>query len=187
MQKLLFILGELSDDDIDWIIQSSCREEVETGRVLIEKGSPLDKLYVLIDGTVKVSVDHQVLATLHPGEIFGEMSFLDSRAPSATVTAAEPCVVLSLLRRDLSDRLHRDIQFAASFYRALAMFLSDRLRAADSRIGYGSSYSYEQTLDEITNPEVLSNYHLAKTRYDWFLNRLRGMTQDFTLELPANF
>ena len=68
MQKLLFILGELSDDDIDWIIQSSCREEVETGTVLIEKGSPLDKLYILIDGTVKVSVDHQVLATLHPGE-----------------------------------------------------------------------------------------------------------------------
>ncbi|MFZ9736825.1 MAG: cyclic nucleotide-binding domain-containing protein [Prochlorotrichaceae cyanobacterium] len=187
MQKLLFILGELSDDDIDWMIQTSCREEVETGAVLIREGSPLDKLYVLLDGTVKVSVDQQILATLHPGEIFGEMSFLDSRSPSATVTAAEPCVVLSLLRNDLSDRLQRDIHFSASFYRSLAMFLSDRLRAADSLLGYGNSYSYEQTLDEITSPEVLSNYHLAKTRYDWFLNRLRGMTQDFSMDIPANF
>jgi hypothetical protein len=95
--------------------------------------------------------------------------------------------VLSLFRKDLSERLHRDIHFAASFYRALAMFLSDRLRAADARISHGITYSYEQTLDAITNPEVLSNYHLAKTRYDWFLNRLRGTHQDFTLELPVNF
>ena len=66
------------------------------------------------------------------------------------------------------------------------MFLSDRLRIADSRLGYGATHSYEQTLNEITNPELLSNYHLAKTRYDWFLNRLRGI-QDFAMELPVNF
>ncbi len=187
MQKLLFILGELSDDDVDWIVETSERETIEPGTVLIEENQPLDKLYILLDGTAEVLVDQKPIANLYPGEIFGEMSFLDSRSPSATVRAAENCVVLSLLRTDLSDRLRRDINFSANFYRALAMFLSDRLRAADSRLGYGVSRSYEQTLDEITNPDVLSNYHLAKTRYDWFLSRLRGEQENFAIELPANF
>ncbi|MFZ4667175.1 MAG: cyclic nucleotide-binding domain-containing protein [Prochlorotrichaceae cyanobacterium] len=186
MQKLLFILGELSDDDVDWLIQTSAREEIKTGTKLIEEGTRLDKLYILLDGVAEVSVEQNPIATLYPGEIFGEMSFIDSRASSATVIATENCIVLSILRQNLTARLRQDISFAANFYRAIAMFLSDRLRIADSRLGYGTTHSYEQTLDEITNPELLSNYHLAKTRYDWFLNRLRGI-QDFVMELPVNF
>ncbi len=186
MQKLLFILGELSDDDVDWLIQSSAREEIKVGTRLIEEGTLLDKLYILLDGVAEVSVEQKTIATLYPGEIFGEMSFVDSRPSSATVIATQPCIVLSILRKDLTERLRQDIHFSANFYRAIAMFLSDRLRIADSRLGYGATHSYEQTLNEITNPELLSNYHLAKTRYDWFLNRLRGI-QDFAMELPVNF
>jgi hypothetical protein len=37
MKKVFFLLGELDDDDIDWMVSSGRREEVEAGTVLIQK------------------------------------------------------------------------------------------------------------------------------------------------------
>jgi hypothetical protein len=39
MKKVLFILGELDDDDIDWVLETAVRQEVVAGTVLIHEGS----------------------------------------------------------------------------------------------------------------------------------------------------
>ena len=202
MQQLMFILGELSDDDVDWILETSEREEIPSGQILIERGNLVERLYLLLEGQLRVTLEGKPIALLNSGEIFGEMSFINSRLASATVETVETvnrCVVLSIPHEALRQKLHQDVRFEANFYRALAMFLAERLQLADRQLGsqqLGSQQlggvASQDPLDPAIPPEGiqaerLESYDLAKTRYDWLLSRLRGDVENFTMESLANF
>jgi CRP-like cAMP-binding protein len=125
MKKVFFLLGELDDDDIDWMISTGHREEVVAGTVLIQEGQAIDTLHILLEGTLSVSVaalEGKTIARLTSGAVVGEMSFADARPPSATVQAVENSLVLSIRRADLIDKLQKDEGFASRFYRAIAIF-----------------------------------------------------------------
>ena len=70
---------------------------------MVRQGEPINDVYVLLDGRLSVRSKAPPvgeLAQLSSGEVVGEMSFLDSRPPSATVTAIEKSYVLVIpLRR----------------------------------------------------------------------------------------
>ncbi|MBW4491405.1 MAG: cyclic nucleotide-binding domain-containing protein [Trichocoleus desertorum ATA4-8-CV12] len=180
MKKVLFILGELSDDDIDWMIAISAQERVPAGTILIQEGQLIDALYIVIDGTLTVSVaalgDREV-AQLSSGEVVGEMSFVDERPPSATVAAAVDSLVMTIPREELVTKLQQDVGFASRFYRALAIFLSDRLRGTVSRLVSGKEPSAEERTAQENSmaPNIRDNLALGGTRFDWLMRRLRGI------------
>ena len=182
MQKVLFILGELNDDDIDWVIEVGKLKKVAENTVLIQEGQPIDTLYVLLKGKLTVSTiasGGKEIAILASGEIVGEMSFVDSRPPSATVRAIEPSLLLSLPRVDLATKLRQDIGFACRFYRALAVFLSNRLRVTVSQLGYNMTPTIGEDLPENGfSPETTDSIALARTRLDWLMRRLKGLEQE---------
>ena len=178
MRKVLFILSELADSDLDWIVANGEKRNCSAGTVLIEEGQPIEVLYVLLDGHLSVSLaalDGKQVARLSSGEILGELSYLDSRPPTATVTAIDDASVLSIPRSRLSAKLGEDTAFAARFYRALGVFLASRLRHSQQRLGYESG---ENVLDvdheDELDPELLNQVALAGARFDWMLKRLRG-------------
>ncbi|HEY9897739.1 MAG TPA: cyclic nucleotide-binding domain-containing protein [Pantanalinema sp.] len=179
MKKVLFILGELSDSDVDWLVEVGDREAVAPGRVLIKEASAIDHVYVILEGRFGVSVaalSGKEVAQLGCGEIVGEMSLVDQRPPSATVTALEPGLVLSVPRREIERKLAQDMAFSARFHRALTVFLSDRLRSTVSRLGYGQSGPMDQETeyeDEL-DMGVLDKAALAGARFDWLLKRMKG-------------
>ncbi len=178
MRKVLFILSELADADVDWLVQNGAKQTCAPGTVLIREGQPIDVLYILLDGQLSVTLealgDKQV-AVLKSGEVLGELSFLDSRPPSASVTAVGEITVLSIPREKLTAKLAQELAFAARFYRALGVFLSSRLRKTQQRLGYGKDILDDEVQheDEL-DPEVLDNVALAGARFDWMLKRLRG-------------
>jgi bacteriocin-type transport-associated protein len=178
MRKSLLFLGILSDADIDWMSTQGTREKVPGGRVLIHEGGAIEAVYVVVDGALSVSAaatGGREIARLLSGEIVGEMSFVDSRPPSATVTAVEDSVVLTLPRPLLQARLEQ-IDFAARFYRAIAVFLASRLRSTVGRLGYGGADVRDDGRDasDEMDPDVLANVGIAAARFDWMLRRLRG-------------
>jgi CRP-like cAMP-binding protein len=175
MRKALFFLGILSDEDVDWMIATGSRRQVPAGAVLIREGSPIDKIYVVLDGSLRVmagAAAGRVIATLFSGEVVGEMSFVDSRPPSATVIALEESLLLELPREPLSLRLNEP-EFAARFYHALAVFLADRLRTTVGQLGYGPALPVDDADDDI-DPAVLDHVAISGARFDWMLKRLRG-------------
>jgi CRP-like cAMP-binding protein len=140
-------------------------------------------LYVVLDGQLAVSLaalEGKEIARLQSGEILGELSYLDSRPPSASVTAVETSTLLSIPRVRLSAKLEQDTAFAARFYRALGVFLASRLRRSQQRLGYDR----EGILDEATehedelDPELLDQVALAGARFDWLLKRLQEAPGD---------
>lgn len=177
MRKVLYLLGQLSDADIEWLIAKGRKERLPSGTVLIREGQPIDALYILLDGSLEVS--GKALGTDKPvrlgcGEVVGEVSFVDSRPPTATVAAATDSLVLAIPRALLSENLERNSEFAARFYRALAVFLAHRLRDTGRRLGYGKeqALSEDEEYEGELGAEVLDNVHLAGSRFDRVLQRL---------------
>lgn len=178
MKKVLYILGGFEDQDIEWIISNGVKERIASGTVLIEEGKPIEAMYIILDGSFSVTVgkskDQQV-ARLGAGEILGEMSYVDSRPPSATVTAIENAIVIMLYKTDVTEKLRTDVGFSARFYHALAVFLSDRLRSTTSRLGYGESDTLEEDVeyeDEL-DMDLLDNVSMAGARFEQILRRFR--------------
>jgi CRP-like cAMP-binding protein len=178
MKTVLFLLGELDDDDIDWLIATGRRQKIPTGTVLIQEGRPIDNLYIILEGSLSVTTmatQGQEIANLLSGDIVGEMSFVDTRPPSATVTAKGSALVLVVSRAQLAEKLHLDVGFSARFYRALAISLSTRLRTTVqqfNRRDHQDSSDFELPVHELT-PDAKANFALAKTRLDWLLRRLK--------------
>jgi CRP/FNR family cyclic AMP-dependent transcriptional regulator len=173
MRKVLFLLGQLSDSDVEWLIENGSKQHVPAGATLIERGGAIDKVYVLLHGTLEVQLGDKPIL-LYSGEVVGEISLLDSRPPTTDVSAATDCIVLALPRDRILAKLDEDVPFASRFYHALAVFLAYRMRNTYQRLGYGKGLpmdEQEQYEDELS-PEILDNVHLAGARFDRVLQRL---------------
>jgi CRP-like cAMP-binding protein len=171
MRKVLYLLGQLSDTDLEWLIAAGTRERVRAGTILIEQGKPVNTLYIVLDGTLGVSIGGgRQPIRLGCGELVGEISFVDSRPPSATVTVLEDAVVLALSRRELAAKLEADPAFAARFYRFLGIFLAHRLRDLERQVARGAAGAEEDEID----PLVLDQVHMAGSRFERVLQQLLG-------------
>jgi len=177
MRKVLFLFGQLSDEDVEWMLDHGSRRSVPAGAVLIRQGVPIDAIFILLEGKLSVWLagrTEREIARLNAGEIVGEMSFLDARPPSATVKGLEEATVFAIPRTALAAKLAADLGFAARFYRALAIFLSTTVRERHRSLGYGADVvTDEGTEDEDElNPAVLDTVYLAGERFDRMVKRV---------------
>lgn len=82
--------------------------EAEPGTALIRQGTPGQGLFVILRGEVSVTRTEDgnevPLATLSPGDVFGEISLLGNEPTTASVTATQASTVL-LLGRDYFQKL----------------------------------------------------------------------------------
>ena len=172
MKNVLFILGQLTDLDADWLAQAGRKVRLAPGQTVIAEGRAVDAISIVLDGELAVSVEaaRLHLGSLGPGEIVGEMSFIDAAPPSATVKAATECEVLHVPREALSAKLKSDVAFAARFYLAMAMMLSDRLRTANARNGAPRAAGALE--DDELDANFLDSVSIAGDRFGRMLKRL---------------
>jgi CRP/FNR family transcriptional regulator, cyclic AMP receptor protein len=174
MRKALFFMAILDDCDIDWLISNGVKQRVPEGKSLIIEGKEIDSMYLVLEGAFEVQTSSgHVLARLLSGELLGEISFVDSMPPTATVLASEPSVVMSISRDQLRDKLRDDFHFASRFYRALANFLADRLRSTIAKLGGAKHQGDDGDAGDELNLDFLDNVGLAGTRFDYLRDRLR--------------
>ncbi|GAA6615667.1 cyclic nucleotide-binding domain-containing protein [Scytonema sp. NUACC26] len=173
LQDVPLLFGELSDSDVDWLIQNSSLEAIAPGDVLIQAGRALEHLYVLLRGKVSVFAQEDTgnslarvftvledddrsgsspateIASSLSGEFIGETALIDGRLPTYTFKAAEDSQVLAIKKQQLTIKLQQNPGMGARFYRVIAMLLSARLQGLISRLGYGrSSYRVGQALSK---------------------------------------
>lgn len=135
----------LSEGDRQWLESVGQAQTLPVRAVLIQEGEPIPIIYIVLAGRFGVSVSAPEveageqdwphpkgavqLGVLEPGELVGEISFIDDRPPVATVTALEPAQVWTIPRLQLNQKLVLDRRFSSRFYRILAAILSRRLRS----------------------------------------------------------
>ena len=174
MRKVLFIFSVLTDGDVEWLANSGERVHLDPGTVLIPVGSRIDNLYFVLDGRLAVKTRAgDPIAMLESGEIIGEMSLVDPAPTAVSVEVVTESTVLRLSDAQVRDKLASDLGFASRFYRALCVFMADRMRHTTARFGYGKASEDALAKDEL-NEEMLDNVHLAGARFDRMLKRLAG-------------
>jgi len=70
--------------------------DVPAGETLIKQGSAGRDFFVVVDGKAAVTRDGKDVATVGPGDFFGELALLDKSPRNATVTAASDMRVFLL-------------------------------------------------------------------------------------------
>ncbi|UBF27141.1 cyclic nucleotide-binding domain-containing protein [Kovacikia minuta CCNUW1] len=149
------LLKELTNSDIDWMLATGRREEIDSGTILIRQGEPVEALYILLDGALAVSIaqanDNPIgrafaaleggelsgreIARLTNGEVVGEMPFLESYLSSTTVKATKRSLILVIPQQELIEKLRSDENFAAHLYRSIAVLLAHRLEQMVNQLG----------------------------------------------------
>ena len=114
----------------DWalVADKASRVHFKEGAILIQKGKRANGVYLLLKGSSRVVIPSQPSRMLGPGEICGEMSFLEDSAASASVIAEGEVEAFHLDRPTLQSLFELYPHLGSRFYRSLATSLSHRLR-----------------------------------------------------------
>ncbi|MCC5951679.1 MAG: cyclic nucleotide-binding domain-containing protein [Acidimicrobiia bacterium] len=124
------LFAPCSKRDLQRIARSADEVEVEAGRTLVEQGSPGREAYVVVEGAAEVRRKGAVLATLGPGDHFGELALLDGGVRTADVVTTEPCRVLVIGSREFSALLDT----VPGLSRKLLTALAGLVRELDERV-----------------------------------------------------
>jgi CRP-like cAMP-binding protein len=123
----------------DWalIADKATRLQFKPGDVIIHQGRRTHGVYLLLKGTASVKIPSQIpLPIIGPGEVCGEISFLDDLPASVTVVADEATVEAYYLDRATLQTLFELFPHLGSrFYHSLAASLSRRLRELITQVG----------------------------------------------------
>lgn len=105
-------------------------EAYPVGSVIIRQGTRGEKMFVVVEGEVGVSLKGRELAIARPGEIVGEMALLNAVPRSATVTALTDCKLATIDQASF-EVLLRTVPHFAGFVMNL---MANRLRSAYAMI-----------------------------------------------------
>ena len=131
----------LNEPDLRRVADSMVERHYPAGSAVVHAEDPAGgHFFVVAEGEVAVVVEtsegkETVLATLQPGDFFGEMSLLDESPRAATARAVRPSRLMLLRREDFRKHLRECPQMAF----ALLVELNRRLRQSNRKVA-GLSY-----------------------------------------------
>jgi CRP/FNR family transcriptional regulator, cyclic AMP receptor protein len=129
------LFSELSRDELERISRVSVARSFPAGVRVFHEGDQSDACYLVRTGDLRVTREHPdgraiALATLGPGDIFGELAMLDGEARSASVETLSDAELLALpaadVRRLLADHPGISVKLIAA--------LTRRLRETNERV-----------------------------------------------------
>lgn len=111
----------------------------QDGEFVFLKGQPGAAMFIIKTGQINV-IDYRrdnsatEIATLNPGDFFGELALLDDSPRSASAMAVEPTELYAISRTDLEHLLTTSPQIGLRVYRALAVIIGTRLKNANVQL-----------------------------------------------------
>jgi CRP/FNR family cyclic AMP-dependent transcriptional regulator len=124
-----------------WLFERCTRKELDAlqrvataldapaGKVLARQGDTGHEFFVIVDGSAEATRGRTPVGVLGPGSFFGEMSLLERKPRTATVTTLEPTTVLVVNARDF-DAV---VKTMPSVDRKMLIALSGRLRDLEAK------------------------------------------------------
>ncbi len=119
----------LQPAELDQVLEFATERRVRRGQTILQKGDNSSSMMAVLRGRVRISTvsgdgKEMTLNVISPGEVFGEIAFLDDQPRSADANAIEDTTLLVVERRHFLPLLRRNEDL---FLRLLAV-LCTRLR-----------------------------------------------------------
>ena len=124
----------LGRDGIDFIVERLKFKPFDADELICHAGDPGDKMYIVINGQVKVVITTQpggeenVIAYLNSGDYFGEMSLLTGEPRSASVITTEASEMFILNKTDFDVIIERFPSISLSMGKIMSQRLHDTLK-----------------------------------------------------------
>lgn len=99
------LFADLSPKDLKVLAGLAKLQRFGDGDLIVQQGTESARLHVIVEGTARVMLGDRELATLGPGDYFGEISVIDRKPRTADVVAAGPVVTRSLASFSLRPAL----------------------------------------------------------------------------------
>ncbi len=126
------MFGAISKKHLRSIIQATTEMQVAAGKTLVKEGDLGRHLYVIVEGTASVTQKGRKIASMGPGDFFGELAFLDHAPRSATVTATSDMKVMVLGPQELDVLVDREPVLGKRMLQQAAK----RLRSSEKSISH---------------------------------------------------
>jgi CRP/FNR family cyclic AMP-dependent transcriptional regulator len=124
------LFATCSRKELRAIAKSAKVANVHKGTQIITEGEPGNTMYLVLNGTARVSRGGRKLAVAGPGDAFGELALLSKGPRTASVVATSDMEVAIITRRQLTSLL----QDTPPFARKLLESLADLVRELDKKV-----------------------------------------------------
>ena len=134
--KRIPVFEKLTPKELPQIERILHERHYRSDEPIFHQGDPGLGMYIIVEGDVGIvsEPERHVLARLHDGEFFGELSLLDDSPRTATAIAETPCRVLCLLQSDLYDLIDRQPRLGARILIQLARTIGERLKRTNEHV-----------------------------------------------------
>ena len=134
----LDLLADLTPEELVRVDSIAETRRYEPGDVILRQGVPADAIFVLLEGSVRVTAilsegdeaaarEEEVLTQLKPGEVFGELSFITGAAPTLSVVAEESATLAAFPQAALHALINTDASICRKLLFAITRMLVSRL------------------------------------------------------------
>jgi CRP-like cAMP-binding protein len=113
------VIADLPLQRAERIISSLPSVAVPAGETVVREGAPADKFFIVVEGEAEVVRDGQRVASLGPGQLFGEVAIMRDEPRSATVRATSDLKLLALERDTFRDLIAESMQITPDFDRVI--------------------------------------------------------------------
>jgi CRP/FNR family transcriptional regulator len=144
------LFAELTSEDAD-VVHKACEERILVGgEELFHENDAGDSLFIVQSGRVDIfknirgDVDRS-LASFGPGDVIGEMSFIDGARRSATARTTESSEFQVLSRQSFARVQRERPDIAAGFFRNMAAIVASRLRTTNELYREAVAFGIEAT------------------------------------------
>jgi CRP-like cAMP-binding protein len=124
------MLRTCSQEEIDHIADLGVTLLAEEGQGIVRQGEAGNQFFVITTGSAEVTRDAHHVASLGPGDYFGELALFDPAPRNATVTATSPTTLVSVSRNSFRELLGE----VSSLRDALLAGMAARLHELDQRV-----------------------------------------------------
>jgi CRP/FNR family cyclic AMP-dependent transcriptional regulator len=122
------LFASLPKRDLRSLAEVTSVERYEPGSVVVKEGAAGTAFFVILEGRAKVAIGSRAIASLGPGDFFGEISLLDGDPRTASVVADSSMLCLKLGGTHFLRLLQDQPKLMLKLLREVAR----RLRAAES-------------------------------------------------------
>ncbi len=119
------IFDSVKEEQLVAVAEHAEPVELQAGDVLFERGETGNAMYVVVDGLIKAHIGDKTLIELGPHDVVGEMAALDPEPRSATITAINHTLLLSISHDSLQLLLEHNPNMARGIIKVLCTRLRD--------------------------------------------------------------